>query len=160
MNITENHKFQLYVLALLVIITNSCTTQSTPASVVNVSDELDESVVITFENDLELESDTTTIDLIYYGLMCPCPQWITPENLQVFKNSVDYGAPIPMDSLFLTIDSFHDSIANPLNQNYDTKDQTFTFTGQFFKYKQKWKSEDGQTWNNRQFKYYKVVEKS
>lgn len=45
--------------------------------------------------------DTTyTTELTYIGIMCPCPQWASEENISIFN---EHSSSIPMDSIFYTL---------------------------------------------------------
>ncbi len=115
---------------------------------------------ITPTNNSELLQDTIEIELQYYGMMCPCPQWATPSDVNFYEQNIPN---IPMDSLFLTIQATHDSIKYPFDlENWErTIDDTFKFRGQFWKHKRTWITEDGITWNNRHFVFHscQIIEK-
>ena len=49
-----------------------------------------------------LESDTVEIVLEYYGMMCDCPQWISPENKLIYEKNIKLGNRISEDSVFVT----------------------------------------------------------
>ncbi|NRA51860.1 MAG: hypothetical protein HRU12_22265, partial [Phaeodactylibacter sp.] len=103
----------------------------------------------------ELENEIVEIELKYIGMMCDCLQWATPENIELYEKSIELGSTIPMDSLFLRIESSNDSVMNPFELEYI--EPVFKFTGQFYKGKHKWISEDGNEYYCKVFRYDKCI---
>ncbi len=100
--------------------------------------------------DFELENKITKIELQYLGMMCDCPQWATPDNIDIYEESIQRGQEIPMDSLFIKIVPENSETVNPFDLDYGST-PIFQFTGKFFQKKRKWKSEDGIEYNCKFF---------
>lgn len=108
------------------------------------------------ENTLnEIEEGLVEIDLEYFGLMCPCPQWATPENVELYNKSLGNENQIPMDSLFMVLVPENKETINPFDlEGWDEQEKIiFTFRGSFYKRKHYWIGEDGSYWYCRKFRY-------
>ena len=96
-------------------------------------------------NPKELNKGTVSINLRYFGFMCPCAQWISEKNELIFdslaENNLPYG-----DSLFYYIIPSSDSIKYPI-QFTDSLGISirYKFTGNFYKERQfmNWEGEMG-----------------
>ena len=110
------------------------------------------------KEDLYGELDTTLVDieLVYYGMQCPCSQWATKEDIDLYERLIGTPDVIPMDSLFMLIIPENEQLPNPFELNYSSKASIFNFTGHFYKSKFQWKSENGIDYNCRVFQYQKV----
>lgn len=100
-----------------------------------------------------LQKDTVEIVLEYYGMACPCPQWATPADVQRYNASQETDNPIPIDSLFISIEPADSNSISPLDLEYGSS-PTFKFKGSFYTNKREWIAEDGAQFNNRVFKYF------
>jgi hypothetical protein len=116
-----------------------------------------QSKIILSDNELELE--TITLELKYFGMLCDCPQWATPENIVLYESLVGGENEMPMDSLFMNIVPQKNCTLSPFDLEYNSLDPVFLFTGSFFKDKVKWTSEDGMKYNVKVFEYSKCVAK-
>ena len=115
-----------------------------------------------YRKTLELENvlnkigeESVEIDLEYFGLMCPCPQWATSENIELYDKSRGSENPIPMDSLFMFLEPENEKTINPFDlEGWNKQDKIiFTFQGKFYKRKHYWVGEDGSDWYCRKFRY-------
>ncbi|MEM6264010.1 MAG: hypothetical protein AAGI38_15965 [Bacteroidota bacterium] len=102
---------------------------------------------------LQLKEETLNLKLTYYGMLCPCPQWATKENIQQYEVCLGTKDEIPMDSVFILIEPENEKTANPFDLTYNSLEPTFTFKGRFYQHKRKWVTEDRITVNCRVFKY-------
>lgn len=112
-------------------------------------------------NKLELEEEIE-IKLEYIGLMYPCPQWATPENIELYYSVLGTKNEFSMDSVFMILERKNDSITFPFKMEGWDGENVFIFKGQFYKNRRKWTGEDNYKWNSRVFRYesYKVASKS
>lgn len=98
----------------------------------------------------ELEPDIITIQLVYYGWMCSCPQWVTIEN---YSKSIQYPDSnfIQQKDFNFNIQAASDTIEYPLIDNI----QTFEFIGQFYKESQPYYDENSQAYRTvKTFLFY------
>lgn len=95
-----------------------------------------------------------TQELIYYGMMCECPQWVTREGYELYETEIPS---IPMDSLFVTIVEADGYQQNPFEledwKTSECQSNNFVFEGRMSKNKLTWKGQDGREWSNRVFEY-------
>ena len=103
----------------------------------------------------ELKEELVEIELQYYSMMCPCPQWATKENIQLYEELLGTENEIPMDSLFMLIEPENEKLPNPFDLNY-SENMTFNFTGKFYTAKRKWKTEDGNEFNCKVFQFQQI----
>ncbi len=91
----------------------------------------------------ELETDTVTIILEYFGWLCPCPQWISSDNKKTYLKLINNDS-IKYTSLFWNIKPANDSIQSPFDLiDDDFSNLKFKFTGRFFK-KEQWLGDEGE----------------
>lgn len=102
----------------------------------------------------ELENDTVTVELEYYGWMYPCPQWITKENRVIFELK-DKGSKQNNLSLFWNVKPANDSLLNPFDFTDDMENLRFEFTGQFYDDPQ-FLGDEGEQGPARTLLYYSV----
>lgn len=105
----------------------------------------------------ELEEEIVEIELKYYGMMCSCPQWATIKNIELYENYLSKENQIPMDSLFLILDTYNEKTVNPFDLDYDQDNPVFKFKGRFYKKKHLWKNEEGTEYFCRVLKYETCV---
>ena len=152
---------QINILLIGVIICSSCTSHKEENS--KVADTLppEEKVEIANNNKLELEEEIE-IKLEYIGLMCPCPQWATPENIELYYSVLGTKNEFSMDSVFMILERKNDSITFPFKMEGWDGENVFIFKGQFYKNRRKWTGDDDYKWNSRVFRYesYKVASKN
>ena len=108
-----------------------------------------------FENNLIFPDTTYTIELTYYPMGCPCPEWATNKNIDLYEEKI---GEIPMDSLFVTIQPEENYGQHPFDLKSWEEDRTshlprFLFEGRLSQNKYKWQGEDGTIWENRVFQY-------
>lgn len=130
-----------FVILCLLIVVISC--KQVPKTI--LSDPID------FDNRLVFPDTTYKLTLTYFGMGCPCPQWATPEDIDLYMMQ---SSEIPMDSLFVTLSPANESVPNPFELETDTT--TFVFKGRLSTNKYKWQGEDGRIWENRVFEYEEV----
>lgn len=76
-----------------------------------------------------LERDTVIIELEYYGWGCPCPQWITQKNKEIYESKgIQEGKSL---DLFWNIKPANDSLPSPFDLTANMKQLKFKFMGQF-----------------------------
>lgn len=80
----------------------------------------------------ELESDTVTIELEYFGWGCPCPQWVTSDNKLKYESQKVKDTLIDSD-LFWNVIPENDTLPNPFDLIDDFNNLTFEFKGRFYK---------------------------
>lgn len=123
---------------------------------------------VKIEDDTKVEKDEIPntlldkiedIELMYYGMMCDCPQWATSKDIKLYTSLIENGNSIPMDSLFINVVPSDENLKNPFELEYNSLNPEFIFTGSFFKNKVKWIADDGMVYNNRVFQYSKCIVK-
>ena len=104
----------------------------------------------------ELEPEKLVIEMAYMGWMCPCAQWVTPENYEEYIRQQTAGDS-PSDSLFYYIFPKNDTVPHPfeLSENKDTIYHKYRFTGRFYKDWQ-YTFDEGELGPARSFLYEKV----
>ena len=107
-----------------------------------------------------LVEKTEELDLVYYGMMCDCPQWATSKDIELYESSVESGNPIPVDSLFINVVPADEKLIHPFELDYNSLKPEFTFTGSFYKNKVRWVADGGIIYNNRVFQYSKCITKN
>ena len=86
---------------------------------------------LTIPSNKNLEKDTVTIELEYYGWGCPCPQWITMDNKVLYESKSKEQKDKKLD-LFWNVKPATDSLPNPFDLTDDMENLRFEFTGQFY----------------------------
>jgi hypothetical protein len=151
---------QINILLIGVIICTSCLNHTEENS--KVSDILasEEKIERPKNSELELE-EVIEIKLEYIGLMYPCPQWATPENIELYYSVLGTKNEFSMDSVFMILERKNDSITFPFKMEGWEGEKVFIFKGQFYKNRREWTGEDEYKWNSRVFRYesYKIASK-
>jgi hypothetical protein len=147
-----------YFLLLASVILISCTNEKTQKTESDIIIE-NESLLINKATEqirpqLNLEKDTITIVLEYYGWACPCPQWITTENGSIYNSN-----PKKKNlNLFWNITPAFDSLPSPFSLKNDMKKLRFEFKGQFYVEPQ-FVGEEGEQRPAKTLSYYSVKHK-
>ena len=104
-------------------------------------------------NNKELEGKIQTIEMEYFGWVCPCPQWITPKNKSIYigkqKGNENY-----LD-LFYYIEPSSKEVVSPFELTENMDNLHFKFIGRFYKEKQ-YSFEEGEQTPATTFQYDKV----
>ncbi|NME71429.1 hypothetical protein [Flammeovirga aprica] len=108
---------------------------------------------IAFGQKLIVQHEDETVELQYYGMMCPCPQWATPYDIKMYKSSLGTKNEISIDSVFIIIEPQNPNTINPFDLKYDSTNPVFKFTSRFLKGRKKGVSEGGIKFNSRVFEY-------
>lgn len=108
-----------------------------------------------FEHELVFPDTIYQQTLTYVGMGCPCPQWATQKDIDLYMNSLE-SSTIPMDSLFVTLSPANEEVQNPFELGVDDA-TTFVFKGRLSTNKLKWQGEDGRIWENHVFQFEEVV---
>jgi hypothetical protein len=144
---------QIFIILIGIIICSSCLNNKKENSTVSGTPLSEEKTENLNSKKLELEEEVIEIELEYIGLMCPCPQWATPENIELYYSVLGTKKEFSMDSVFMILERKNDSILYPFKiEGWDGED-VFILKGQFYKNRRKWTGEDGVKWNSRVFRY-------
>jgi hypothetical protein len=142
--------FKTIILFLSVMFLCSCINKNKENSnVLIVNSSID-----TLNISKELEKETLEIEMEYFGWACPCAQWITAENKEVFILKSESNIPFG-DSLFYYIEPSSDTIAFPSELTNDFSAYRFKFTGNFYK-KMQFMGWEGEMGPAITFRYHKV----
>lgn len=148
-------KFFISMLIILIEITicTSCLNNKEKNPTISDVQISEEKIETPDRKKLELEEEIIEIELEYIGLMCHCPQWATPKNINLYYSVLGTGNQFPMDSVFMVLERKNDSIPFPFKMEGWDGEEVFIFKGQFYKNRRKWSGEDGSKWNSRVFRY-------
>ena len=142
---------QIHLLLIGIIICTACQNNQTKAS--NKSNTPLPEEKIETPNSKELEKEVVEIKLEYIGLMCPCPQWATPENIELYYSVLGTAHEFSMDSVFMVLERKNDSITFPFKMEGWDGENVFIFKGQFYKNRRKWTGDAEHQWNSKVFRY-------
>ena len=112
-----------------------------------------ENLFVKEQQKFALEDKVLELKLEYIGLMCACPQWATPENIELYCSVQGTSNVFPMDSVFMVLERKDKSLPYPFKMKEWDGENVFRFKGQFYKQKRKWKGDDGVEWNTKVFRY-------
>lgn len=152
---------QINILLIGVIICTSCLNHKKENPTVSDTLLSEEKIETPNNNTLELE-EVIEIKLEYIGLMCPCPQWAAPENIELYYSVLGTKNEFSMDSVFMILERKNDSITFPFKMEGWEGEKVFIFKGQFYKNRRKWTGGNDYNWNSRVFRYesYKIASKN
>lgn len=141
----------IHLLLIGIIICSSCSNHQTEDTNKSSAQPLKEKIEP--QNSKEVEKEVIEIKLEYIGLMCPCPQWATPENIELYYSVLGTENEFSMDSVFMVLERKNDSITFPFKMEDWDGENVFIFKGQFYKNRRKWTGDAEHKWNSRVFRY-------
>jgi len=101
----------------------------------------------------ELTNEELTLDVVWNGIACDCPQWTTVEGSEKLQN--DTSGTLVEDDYLFDIEAAHDSLIFPERDSLNPlKIKIYRITGEFFKRGKIHFSEEGITFR-KTFRYRK-----